>query len=117
MGYLFGEVAMITTERINPPVPSNKYDWRASVDGEEDAPIGFGTTETEALRDLCEQLAVICLEAPDTSGVREIFLEQERDEARRGLVAIRTQVANALTDIEDGNEDDAMEMLRAIAGR
>jgi hypothetical protein len=62
MGYLFGEVAMITTERINPPVPSNKYDWRASVDGEEDAPIGYGRTETEALRDLCEQLAELWLE-------------------------------------------------------
>jgi hypothetical protein len=39
------------------------YDWMAYVSGEEDGPTGRGPTECEALRDLCEQLAVLWLEA------------------------------------------------------
>ena len=54
---------MIVTEYVAPPVPTTMYDWMASIEGEEDSPIGRGQTETEALRDLCEQLAVLWLES------------------------------------------------------
>jgi len=54
---------LIITEYVAPPVPSTLYDWMASVDGEEDFPIGRGPTECEALRDLCEQLALKLLES------------------------------------------------------
>jgi hypothetical protein len=54
---------LITTEYVAPPVPSTLYDWMASVAGEEDFPIGRGPTECEALRDLCEQLALKLLES------------------------------------------------------
>lgn len=56
--------ALIVTEYVRPPVPTSIYDWMACVSGEEErGPIGRGQTETEALRDLCEQLAVLWLEA------------------------------------------------------
>jgi hypothetical protein len=32
------------------------------------------------------------------------------------LLAPDGRVANALTDLQDGNEDEAMEALRAVAG-
>lgn len=48
----------VETAWIKPPVHSNKYDWMAYIEGEEDSmPIGRGPTEAEALRDLAEQLA------------------------------------------------------------
>ena len=56
---------MIITEYVKPPVPTTVYDWAAYVEHEEDGPTGRGPTEAEALRDLCEQLAVLWLE---TSG-------------------------------------------------
>lgn len=55
--------ALIHTEYVAPPVPTTMYDWLASIDGEEHAPIGRGPTECEALRDLCEQLAILWLES------------------------------------------------------
>lgn len=56
--------ALIVTEYVRPPVPTTMYDWAAYVSGEEErGPTGRGTTEAEALRDLCEQLAVLWLEA------------------------------------------------------
>jgi hypothetical protein len=54
----------ILTEYVAPPVPSTQYDWMACVEGEEeDGPHGRGPTETEALRDLCSQLAVMYYES------------------------------------------------------
>jgi hypothetical protein len=55
----------ILTEYVAPPVPSNMYDWMAYIEGELDAggPTGRGPTETEALRDLCSQLAVMYYES------------------------------------------------------
>ena len=47
---------MIVTEYIRPPVPSTMYDWMAFVRGDEEGPTGYGQTEAEALRDLCEKL-------------------------------------------------------------
>lgn len=48
---------LIVTRHVFPPTPVRDHDWSATISGEEDAPIGRGPTETEALRDLCEQLA------------------------------------------------------------
>ena len=55
--------SLIHTEYVAPPVPTNMYDWLACIAGEEDMPIGRGPTECEALRDLCEQLALLWLES------------------------------------------------------
>ena len=55
---------MIVTEYVRPPIPTTLYDWCAYVEGEEESgPVGRGPNETEALRDLCEQLAVKWLES------------------------------------------------------
>jgi hypothetical protein len=56
---------MIVTEWVDPPIPTTMYDWMAYVEGEQDdnSPTGRGPTETEALRDLCEQLAVLYYES------------------------------------------------------
>jgi hypothetical protein len=60
-------MSLIRTEYIAPPVPTTMFDWMAYIDGEEDgtgnALTGRGPTETEALRDLAEQLAAAYLEA------------------------------------------------------
>ena len=48
----------IITEWTKPPVHSNKYDWVAYVEDQEEIWIkGYGPTELEAVRDLAEQLA------------------------------------------------------------
>jgi hypothetical protein len=49
----------IITECVRPPVPTRQWDWVAYIKGDEEAngPTGRGPTESEALRDLCEQLA------------------------------------------------------------
>ena len=48
----------IITEWIKPPVHSNKYDWVAYIEDQEESGIkGYGPTELEAVRDLAEQLA------------------------------------------------------------
>jgi hypothetical protein len=55
-------MSIIKTEWIRPPVPTTAYDWMAYVDGQEDgtgsgqATTGYGPSEVEALRNLCEQL-------------------------------------------------------------
>lgn len=56
---------MIKTEYVRPPVPTRQWDWVAYIEGDEegDWPTGRGPTEAEALRDLCEQLADIVLDA------------------------------------------------------
>jgi hypothetical protein len=47
----------IVTTFDPPPIPSRKYDWRATLeDYDFDGPIGFGGTEQEAIADLEEQL-------------------------------------------------------------
>jgi hypothetical protein len=47
---------MIITERINPPIPVNHFDWTACRDGYDAGdPIGYGTTEREAIEDLLDK--------------------------------------------------------------
>ena len=51
---------MIVTQLIYPPIPIRRFGrghWMAHIKGHEDGPTGYGSTEIEALRDLCEQLA------------------------------------------------------------
>jgi hypothetical protein len=58
-----GAIVKIVTEYVCPPIPTTMFDWMAYVEGEEEGPTGRGPTETEALRDLCEQLALMYYEA------------------------------------------------------
>lgn len=55
---------MIVTSYVRPPVPTNQWDWVAYLECDEECqqPCGRGPTEAEALRDLCEQLAVMLKE-------------------------------------------------------
>lgn len=56
---------MIKIEHVKPPIPTTQYDWMAYVDGEEEGFIGRGSTEVEAVKDLCEQLwDMVCEELP-----------------------------------------------------
>jgi cytochrome c-type biogenesis protein CcmH/NrfG len=57
------------------------------------------------------------LTAESESPVKAMLVELERDEARLALMSIRAQAANALAAFEDGDEEEAMEVLSAIAGR
>ena len=58
---------LIRTEYVRPPVPTTAWDWMAHLadDDEGRFPTGRGPTEAEALRDLCEQLALIVVEAAE----------------------------------------------------
>ena len=49
-----GNAMDIVTELINPPIPSNCMDWRAYFKNraEPDEPVGYGSTEQEAIDDL-----------------------------------------------------------------
>lgn len=55
----------IITDYWRKPIPTNKFDWSAidgdTYDGAEDthppSPIGYGSTEAEAIADFTEQLA------------------------------------------------------------
>lgn len=53
---------MIVTEYVRPPIPTTMFDWVAYVEGDEEGPTGRGPSEAEALRDLCEQLALALYE-------------------------------------------------------
>ena len=53
---------MIVTQYVAPPVPTTMWDWMAHIEGDEEGPTGRGPTECDALRDLCEQLALIVCE-------------------------------------------------------
>lgn len=45
----------IVTVPIYPPIPIRTHDWAAFLDGtEETGPIGYGSTESEALAELLE---------------------------------------------------------------
>ena len=47
---------MIITRKINPPIPSRKFDWEATKSNyDEGDPIGYGETEIEAIQDLINQ--------------------------------------------------------------
>jgi hypothetical protein len=47
---------MIITERINPPIPVNNFDWTAYRDGYDAGdPVGYGTTERAAIEDLLDK--------------------------------------------------------------
>jgi hypothetical protein len=58
---------MIITEYVRPPIPTAMWDWMAFIEGDEEGnyPTGRGPTETEALRDLSEQLARLVFELED----------------------------------------------------
>lgn len=48
----------IVTHNSRPPIPTNKYDWCAFFDGEEEAGgYGYGATEAEAIADFVENYA------------------------------------------------------------
>ena len=54
---------MLRTEYVRPPIPTNRFDWMAFIDGdEEEGPTGRGPTELEAVKDLCEQLIELRME-------------------------------------------------------
>lgn len=56
----------VVTEFINPPIPLRRFDWQAHIPGQEEhGPVGQGQTEVEALRDLCEQFALLYYERTD----------------------------------------------------
>ena len=57
--------SVIVTQCVRPPIPTTMFDWVAYIDGDEDGngPTGRGPTEAEALRDLCEQLYTMAMEA------------------------------------------------------
>lgn len=43
----------IITRKINPPIPTNKFDWEALREGyEEGCLIGYGASEEDAINDL-----------------------------------------------------------------
>lgn len=43
----------IVTEYVYPPIPERQFDWIATYEGYEPGePIGYGSTEAEAIRDL-----------------------------------------------------------------
>lgn len=46
----------IKTSYDYPPIPIRNMDWSAWVDGNEEGPIGRGTTEQDAMQDLIEVL-------------------------------------------------------------
>lgn len=50
----------ITTSHIAPPIPTKTHDWSAIDDetysGDESDPVGYGSTEIEAIRDLLDQI-------------------------------------------------------------
>ena len=58
-------MSLIVTECVRPPIPTTMFDWVAYIRGDEECqqPCGRGPTEAEALRDLCEQLALQVMEA------------------------------------------------------
>lgn len=46
----------VVTDYWRKPIPTNKFDWSAWVDGEEERATGYGATEAEAIADLKEQI-------------------------------------------------------------
>ena len=47
----------IVTHHVYPPIPMRQFDWSAVTDDyEPEHPIGWGSTEAEAIADLKEQL-------------------------------------------------------------
>lgn len=43
----------IITKYDPPPIPTRSYDWSACIEGaSEDEPVGFGETESAAIKDL-----------------------------------------------------------------
>ena len=47
----------ILTNFVNPPIPVRNFDWQATQDGyDEGDPVGYGSTESEAVADLQGQL-------------------------------------------------------------
>lgn len=51
-------MSRIETINVRPPVELRQYDWQAHYpDDEGDGFVGYGPTEADALKDLCEQIA------------------------------------------------------------
>lgn len=51
-----------------------------------------------------------------SNGLKEVMLEQERDEALRHLTYATTAIRNALEELAEGDVDGAIETLRQIVG-
>jgi hypothetical protein len=53
MGQACLKPSVVRTEFIHPPIPTRNCDWQAVLDGYEPGdPIGHGSTEAAAVRDL-----------------------------------------------------------------
>jgi hypothetical protein len=63
--------AGILTYNINPPVPSRRFDWTATLDDYDagDA-IGYGATEQAAIGELMGQLGATCEEVANELSAR-----------------------------------------------
>jgi hypothetical protein len=48
--------------------------------------------------------------------MREVFLQQEIDSLRLALSMVKTQIRNAITDLQDGEDEDALDTLMSIVG-
>lgn len=63
----------VRTEFVYPPIPPRQFDWSAvdddTYDGE-GCPIGWGKTEQEAIKDLCDQ--VFQFPEPCTDAARDL---------------------------------------------
>ncbi len=53
----------IITQYIHPPIPSRHWDFCAHFDGEEEGPVGWGPTISDALDDL--QMATDLTDRPE----------------------------------------------------
>lgn len=56
----------IITTFVNPPLPINNFDWQAVYQGyDEEDPVGYGSTEDEAIEDLLEKAVLFKEEQSD----------------------------------------------------
>lgn len=51
---------LIRTSHECPPIPTNKMDWAAWIDGDEEFGSGHGATEAEAIADIQEKWDDFC---------------------------------------------------------
>lgn len=78
------QMRKIVTHNSFPPIPTNKFDWCAFYDGEEEAGnYGYGATEEEAIADFIENCAADHderLDGPDADFLRD----RQQDAEMRG---------------------------------
>jgi hypothetical protein len=52
----------------------------------------------------------------DDAAITAIFAEGERNDRARTMSAFKAQIRNAITEIEEGDEDEAIATLKALIG-